>query len=247
MATGIGAPLGLLLESPIGGMLMEGVFDLGGKALGAVGGALGGVGKALGFGRSAIGGGGGLLGAAGGALGGLAGAAGGLLGSVFGGGGPGNMGKMGSSVLQKIGTPLGGVVGMLGNMFSNDKQTKSLNEKMEAHAGKTLEAVREQNNKTASTTNSSGGNITIQNININTADDPEAIKAMFLELLVELQEQVSPRLVSRTAGKPPANSTTSDNPTSSTTDPNNTTNTNGTDTNNANTNTNGTDTNSTNK
>ena len=207
MATGIGAPLGLLLESPLGGPIIEGLMGIGGSVLGGIGGAIGGVGKAL-FGRKPIGKGGGILGGllATSPIGMMAGAAGGLLNSVFGGKGPGNMGK---AALMGVAAPLGGVVGVLGKMFSNDKQTKSLNEKMEAHAGKTLEAVKEQNNKTTSASSNSGGNITIQNININTADDPEAIKAMFLELIVELQEQVNPRLVSRTAGKAPGSSSTS--------------------------------------
>ena len=232
MATGIGAPLGLLLESPIGGALIEGAMDLGGKALGAVGGAIGGaakgIGNFLGIGRRPIGGRGkgGMLGAIGGLgalspVGMLAGAAGGLLGSVFGGGGPGNMGKMGGNILQKMAVPLGGMMGVLGKMFTNDKQTKGINEKIEAHAGKTLEAVREQNSKSNPNSNTSGGSITIQNININTADDPEAIKAMFLELIIELQEQVNPRVVSRTSGKAPESSSTSTSPTDSTNQQNN--------------------------
>ena len=186
MATGIGAPLGLLLESPLGGMLIEGAMNLGGKALGAVGSAVGGVGKAL-FGSRHAGGKKGLLNGL------MAASPLGIMASAFGGGGPRNIGK--------VAAPLGGMIGILGQIFTNNKETKNLNQKMEAHAGKTLEAVREQNAKTTPNSNSSGGNITIQNININTQDDPEAIKAMFLELIVELQEQVSPRLVSRTAGK----------------------------------------------
>jgi hypothetical protein len=234
-ATGIGAPLAAIMASPIGGFLMEGAMNLGGKALGAVGGAIKGVGNFLFGGPKLPGqkGGGGLLGglmaaspigmlagaakAGGGILGGLMAAnplgllagAGSLLGGIMGGKGPGNMNKIGKMGLIGMAKPLGGMVGLLTKMFSNDKQTKSLNEKMEAHAGKTLEAIREQNSKSAPNNNSSsGGNITIQNININTADDPEAIKAMFLELIIELQEQVNPRLVSRTAGQAPESSTT---------------------------------------
>ena len=44
-------------------------------------------------------------------------------------------------------------------------------------------------------------NITIENININTSDDPESIKAMFIEAIVELQEQINPRQVSRQINK----------------------------------------------
>ena len=69
-----------------------------------------------------------------------------------------------------------------------------------------LDKIATNNNN--ATNNNKGGNITIQNININTDDDPEAIKAMFLDLIVELQEQVNPRLVSRTTGS--SNVSTSD-------------------------------------
>ena len=49
--------------------------------------------------------------------------------------------------------------------------------------------------------------IIIKNININTEDDPEKIKSALMNLIIEMQEQVSPRQVSRTVGKPPAQST----------------------------------------
>lgn len=45
--------------------------------------------------------------------------------------------------------------------------------------------------------------IIIKNININTEDDPEKIKSAFMNLMIELQEQVNPRQVSRTVGEPP--------------------------------------------
>ena len=45
--------------------------------------------------------------------------------------------------------------------------------------------------------------IIIKNININTEDDPEKIKSAFMNLIIELQEQVNPRQVSRTVGEPP--------------------------------------------
>ena len=49
--------------------------------------------------------------------------------------------------------------------------------------------------------------VIIKNININTEDDPEKIKSALMNLIIEMQEQVSPRQVSRTVGKPPAQST----------------------------------------
>ena len=42
--------------------------------------------------------------------------------------------------------------------------------------------------------------ITINEVNINTEDDPEKIKTALMNLIVELQEQVSPRIVSRSIG-----------------------------------------------
>ena len=52
----------------------------------------------------------------------------------------------------------------------------------------------------------SNNTITIKNININTEDDPEKIKSALMNLIIEMQEQVSPRQVSRTVGEP-ANAT----------------------------------------
>lgn len=54
--------------------------------------------------------------------------------------------------------------------------------------------------------NQSSSSITIKNININTEDDPEKIKSALMNLIIEMQEQVSPRQVSRTVGEP-ANAT----------------------------------------
>lgn len=48
----------------------------------------------------------------------------------------------------------------------------------------------------------SNSTITIKNININTEDDPEKIKSALMNLIIEMQEQVSPRQVSRTVGEP---------------------------------------------
>lgn len=61
--------------------------------------------------------------------------------------------------------------------------------------------------KISKTHNKSETTIVIKNININTEDDPEKIKSAFMNLMIELQEQISPRQVSRTIGEPPAVST----------------------------------------
>ena len=214
IASGIGAPLGLLLESPIGGMLIEGAMDLGGKALGAIGGAasglLGGIGGLLGFGKKTHyqqAGGKGMN-----PLGmmmpgiGLAGAIAGGVGSLFG-GNTHNMGAAGNVGLMKMISPLTMGVGLLGSIFKNNRDHKNQSTSIGDLAKNILKNLID-GNKEKSNNNSSGGNITIQNININTADDPEAIKAMFLELLIELQEQVNPRIVSRTVGQSPTNSST---------------------------------------
>ena len=193
IASGIGAPLGLLLESPLGGMLIEGAMDLGGKALGAIGGAasglLGGIGGLLGFGKKTHyqqAGGSGGLGALGALMPGI-----GIAGLAAGG----------------IGAAAGGVFGLLNGIFKSNKDIKGLNSSMDGHLDKTVKAITDKKSAQQSN-NGQGGSITIQNININTADDPEAIKAMFLELLIELQEQVNPRIVSRTIGQSPTNSST---------------------------------------
>lgn len=50
----------------------------------------------------------------------------------------------------------------------------------------------------------------IHSLNINTDDDPEKIKTAFMELIVELSDQVSPRAVSRTTGNPNNSSNATD-------------------------------------
>lgn len=56
---------------------------------------------------------------------------------------------------------------------------------------------------------SNGSTVIIKNININTEDDPEKIKSALMNLIIEMQEQVNPRQVSRTVGEPPATQSTS--------------------------------------
>ena len=45
------------------------------------------------------------------------------------------------------------------------------------------------------------GTVIIRNININTDDDPEKIKTALMNMIIELQEQIQPRTVSRTVGE----------------------------------------------
>ena len=45
--------------------------------------------------------------------------------------------------------------------------------------------------------------IKVEQININTEDDPEKIKSALMNLIIEMQEQITPRQVSRTIGELP--------------------------------------------
>ena len=54
--------------------------------------------------------------------------------------------------------------------------------------------------------------VNIENIYINTDDDPEKIKDAFMDLMVELSDQVTPRTVSRTIGKGNNSETTTNQP-----------------------------------
>ena len=53
----------------------------------------------------------------------------------------------------------------------------------------------------SATSDTSNASVVIQNVNINTSDDAESIKTALYNLIIELQEQVNPRLVSRTTGE----------------------------------------------
>lgn len=211
-ATGIGAPLAAIMASPIGGFLVEGAMNLGGAVLGGAGKLLGGAKKALGFGgynNTGKGGGGFLggllkaspLGMLGGALG-LGGLVAGGLGAMFGGILGLGKGAKGGANLMKAASPLS-MINVLKGAKDIAEKHLSIGEKQKKAMDKVVENTSNHNNN-----NASGGSITIQNININTDDDPEAIKAMFLDLIVELQEQVNPRLVSRTTGS--SNASTND-------------------------------------
>lgn len=217
-ATGVGLPVAAALA--IGSLLLPGILDGAGKAIGGI---FGGVKKALGFGgynntgrnRGSILGGltpspilgmlGGVIG-----LGGMvAGGVGGMLGGMLG------MGKgvKGGGMLKNAGVGVFGLIaGSLNTIVGKHDKNIELNEKQ----NKAMNRVADKVGNSNSSSSSSGGNITIQNININTDDDPEAIKAMFLDLIVELQEQVNPRLVSRTTGS--SNTSTSDSSTQSETE-----------------------------
>lgn len=92
-------------------------------------------------------------------------------------------------------------------------KSSTVNDATTPNVGQVVESKNTDNSRT-----DNSNTVTIQNININTADDPEAIKAMFLELIIELQEQINPRQVSRTVGEVSTETSTDTNttPTSST-------------------------------
>lgn len=217
-ATGVGLPVAAALA--IGSLLLPGILDGAGKAIGGI---FGGVKKALGFGgynntgrnRGSILGGltpspilgmlGGVIGLGGMVAGGIGGMLGGMLGM--------GKGVKGGGMLKNTGVGVFGLIaGSLNTIVGKHDKNIELNEKQNKAMNRVADKVGNSNNSSSS----SGGNITIQNININTDDDPEAIKAMFLDLIVELQEQVNPRLVSRTTGS--SNTSTSDSSTQSETE-----------------------------
>ena len=78
--------------------------------------------------------------------------------------------------------------------------------------------------------------IHIHNLNINTEDDPEKMATEFRRLLVDMGDQMVPRQVSRTVGKPSetSNTTQEDNQTNNNNANNNNTNNNNVNNNNAN-------------
>lgn len=88
-------------------------------------------------------------------------------------------------------------------------KSSTVNDATTPNVGQVVESKNTDNSRT-----DNSNTVTIQNININTADDPEAIKAMFLELIVELQEQINPRQVSRTVGEVSTETNTDTNTTS---------------------------------
>ena len=138
---------------------------------------------------------------------------------------------------QRVNTNnVGNATASVGNANKSATSTNTQTPQRVAHAQSVSQPV--VNNSTAvktptntnTTNNNKEGDIIIQTININTNDDPEAIKTELMNLIVELKDQISPRIVSRTVGEPPVVATDT-----STTDAN-ATNTNNTNNNNNNNN-----------
>ena len=98
------------------------------------------------------------------------------------------------------------VPGLLEKIFGKNKEANSKSSGTGDLVGKILKAIlKDKDNKNVQPSGDGGGvNIVIHNININTDDDPEKIKTAFMQLMVELKDQVSPRIVSRTVGEKPA-------------------------------------------
>ena len=98
---------------------------------------------------------------------------------------------------------------------------KALSSKIKDHTGNTNFNAERITEHLDGMNGASGGSVVIKNININTADDPEAIKTALMNMIIELKDQVAPRTVGRTIGEPPSSATTdTDTSTDPNTDPN---------------------------
>ena len=91
------------------------------------------------------------------------------------------------------------IANSLGSIFSSDEDRQK--------AKDALKATKEAVDKAQA---GEKGAVIIKNININTDDDPEKIKTALMNMIIELQEQIQPRTVSRTVGEQ-SNSNNADN------------------------------------
>ena len=234
----VGADVGMAAGAAIGSFLLPGVGTVIGGAIGSVaGGMVGGwlgdtiftpIGDAIGgtvgwLGDNLLGGiqgvagtvWDGLTGAAGGVWNAVSGAAGGVWNWLTGGGEENENGENGGAPIKgALGlTPIGmainggtalaqGIGGALG-LTGNEDTYKNVN-------------LNSDENKKNNEKLKDGSTIVIENVNINTEDDPEKIKSAFMNLMIELQEQVNPRQVSRVVGEAPTTTSTTE-----TTDENN--------------------------
>ena len=99
-------------------------------------------------------------------------------------------------------TPVGpalDIANSLGSIFSSEEDRQK--------AKDALKATKEAVDKVQA---GEKGAVIIKNININTDDDPEKIKTALMNMIIELQEQIQPRTVSRTVGEQ-SNSNNADN------------------------------------
>lgn len=122
-----------------------------------------------------------------------------------------------SSIAGMAGDAWNGLTGALGGvwnwLFGGEEENKSLYDTYDmeqlnstpynkvdnlGNVGKKVKNISNDNTKNT---------IIIKNININTEDDPEKIKTAFMNLMIELEEQISPRQVSRVIGEPNSAST----------------------------------------
>lgn len=134
---------------------------------------------------------------------------------------------------QRVSTNnVGNATSSVGNANKSATSTNTQTPQRVAHAQSVSQPV--VNNSTAvktptntnTTNNNKEGDIIIQTININTNDDPEAIKTELMNLIVELKDQISPRIVSRTVGEPPVVATDTSTTDANATNTNNTNNNN---------------------
>ena len=212
VGTAIGGAIGAVVGGVAGGWLGDTIFQPIGDA---IGGTIGWLGDNLL---------GGIQNVAGTVWDGLTGAAGGIWDAVSGAASGAWEFLTGNG---EDGKPVGGLlgmtpIGMIANtLFGN-------NEENDPYKNVNTDVNQEKPQKSGQ---SSGNTIVIKNININTEDDPEKIKSALMNLIIEMQEQISPRTVSRTVGKPISQSTsmtqnTNDSAQAEETDPQSGTNTN---------------------
>ena len=194
VGTVIGGALGSVVGGIAGGWLGDTIFQPIGDA---IGGTIGWLGDNLLGGIQSVAGTvwDGLTGAAGGVWDAVTGAAGGVW-DFLTGGNKGNQPVGGLLALTPIGMAINAAVG-ISDWLSGKGGENDPYQDLKSQGKEAGEKARHKSENT----------IIIKNININTEDDPEKIKSALMNLIIEMQEQIAPRTVSRTVGEPPAQST----------------------------------------
>ena len=189
---GVGAAIGAVAGGIAGGWLGDTIFQPIGEA---IGGTIGWLGDNLLGGIQDVAGTvwDGLTGAAGGVWDAVSGAASGVWDFLTGG--------------ENSDKPVGGLLGLT-PIGMGINAAAGIGEWLFGGENDPYQNVQTQGNEgNKKAKQGSGNTIIIKNININTEDDPEKIKSALMNLIIEMQEQIAPRQVSRTVGEPPSQST----------------------------------------
>ena len=191
VGTVIGGALGAVAGGIAGGWLGDTIFQPIGDA---IGGTIGWLGDNLLGGIQNVAGTvwDGLTGAAGGVWDAVSGAATGVWDFITG-GGDGNQPIGGLLGLSPIGMGVNAAAGIWDWLSGGSDKNVEYGDGLKA-------------GKQAKESIGNGNTIVIKNININTEDDPEKIKTAFMNLMIELEEQITPRQVSRIVGEPSSSS-----------------------------------------